>query len=117
MMTTISQKEAEIAESITASDKQLADVNAKLGALCLAKTEQDETEADRASAISQVAVEQTVLRESRKLLDGLLSGIHTAAANARKDQARVVNNFGNQNEGMQIGEFNGTMRDITFGKK
>lgn len=117
MMTTISQKEAEIAESITASDKQLADVNAKLGALCLAKTEQDETEADRASAISQVAVEQSVLRESRKLLDGLLSGIHTAAANARKDQARVVNNFGNQNEGMQIGEFNGTMRDITFGKK
>ncbi|KAJ4290126.1 hypothetical protein N0V88_006633 [Collariella sp. IMI 366227] len=73
MMTTISQKEADIAESIAATDKQLAEANAKLGALCLAKTEQDETEADRASAISQVAVEQAVLKDSRTLLDELLS--------------------------------------------
>jgi predicted negative regulator of RcsB-dependent stress response len=117
MMTTISQKEAEIAQSITASDKQLAEANAKLGALCLAKTEQDETEADRVSAINQVAVEQTVLGESRKLLEELLSGIHTAAADARKNLGRVINNFGSQNEGMQIGVFNGTMSGITFGKK
>ncbi|KAK4119842.1 hypothetical protein N657DRAFT_674661 [Parathielavia appendiculata] len=117
VMTKISRKEAEIAKSITATDKQLAEANAKLGALCLAKQAQDETEADRASAISQVAVEQTVLRESRTLLDELLSGIHTAAANARKDQAQVVNNFGSQNGGMQIGVLNGTMSGITFGKK
>ena len=117
MLTTISKTEAEIADSITATDKQLAEVNAKLGALCLAKQEQDETEADRASAISQVAVEQTVLGESRKLLEGLLSGIHTAAAKARKDQAQVVNKFGNQNEGMQIGVSYGAISGITFGKK
>jgi len=64
MMTTISQREAEIASCITAPDKQLAEVNAKFGALRLAKTEPDDTEVDRAGAISQVAVEQAVLRES-----------------------------------------------------
>ncbi|KAK4170602.1 hypothetical protein QBC36DRAFT_341567 [Triangularia setosa] len=117
MMATISRKEAEIAESITATDKQLAEVHAKLGALYLAKTEADETEADRTSAISQVAVEQTVLRESRKLLEELLSGIHTAAANARKDRGQIVNNFGDQNEGMQIGVSYGAISGITFGKK
>ncbi|KXX74515.1 Leucine zipper putative tumor suppressor 3 [Madurella mycetomatis] len=113
-MTKISKKETEIADFIRATDRQLADVNAKLGALCLAKQEQDEMEADKASAISQVAVEQTVLAESRKLLEELLSGIHTAAVNARKDQAlaQVVNNFGGQNEGMQIGRLPPSCSDL-----
>jgi hypothetical protein len=115
-MRTISQKEAEIAESIAATDKQLAEANAKLGALCLAKKEQDETKADRASAISQVAVEQTVLGDSRKLLKELLSGIQTAAANTQKDRAQVINNFGDQNEGMQIGVNHGAI-SFTSGKK
>jgi hypothetical protein len=97
----ISKTEAEIADFITATDKQLTEVNVKLGALCLAKQEQDETEADRASAISQVTIEQTLLGESRKLLEELLSGIYTATVNARKDQAQVINNFGNQ--GLQVG--------------
>jgi septal ring factor EnvC (AmiA/AmiB activator) len=117
MMAMVCQREAEIADSITATDKQLAEVNAKLGALCMAKQEEDETETDRASAISQVAVEQTVLGESRKLLEELLSGIQATAANARKDQAQVVNNFGGQNEGMQIGVSYGAISGITFGKK
>jgi septal ring factor EnvC (AmiA/AmiB activator) len=117
MMTTISQKEAEIAESIAATDKQLAEANANLEALCLAKAEQDETEADRASAISQVEVEQSVLKNSRALLDELLSGIHIAATNAREDQARVVISFGRQNTGMQIGVNHGGISGITFGKK
>lgn len=86
-MVAVSQKEAEITDSIAATDKQLAEMNAKLGALCMAKQEEDETEADRTSAISQVAVEQTFLGESRKLLKELLSGIKTAAANTREDQA------------------------------
>ncbi|KAK4159492.1 hypothetical protein QBC43DRAFT_129563 [Cladorrhinum sp. PSN259] len=117
IMAAVSQKEAEITDSITATDKQLAEMNAKLGALCMAKQEEDETEADRASAISQVAVEQTVLGESRKLLEELLSGIKTAAANTRKDQSQVVNNFGGQNEGMQIGVSYGVISGIVFGKK
>ncbi|KAK4205894.1 hypothetical protein QBC37DRAFT_381652 [Rhypophila decipiens] len=117
MMATVSQKEAEILDSIAATDKQLTEVNAKLGALCIAKQEEDETEVDRASAISQVAVEQTALGESRKLLEELLSGIQAAAVDARKDQAQVVNNFGGQNEGMQIGVSYGAISGITFGKK
>ena len=82
------------------------------------ETRADETEADRAGAISQVAVEQTILGESRKLLEELLSGIHAAAVNARKDQAQaqVVNNFGGQNEGMQIGVSYGAISGITLVK-
>ncbi|KAK4446468.1 hypothetical protein QBC34DRAFT_411739 [Podospora aff. communis PSN243] len=117
MMAMVCQREAEIVDSITATDKQLTEVNAKLGALCMAKQEEDETETDQASAISQVAVEQTVLGESRKLLEELLAGIQAAAANARKDQAQVVNNFGGQNEGVQIGVSYGAISGITFGGK
>ena len=116
-MVTISKQEADIADSITTTDKLLAEVNTKLGALCMAKQEEDETEADRTSAISQVAVEQTALGESRKLLEELLSGIHTAAANVRKDHAQVVNNFGGHNQGMQVGVSNAPISGLTFGKK
>ncbi|KAK4186674.1 hypothetical protein QBC35DRAFT_500653 [Podospora australis] len=117
IMAAVSQKEAEITDSITRTEKQLAEVNAKLGALCMAKQEEDETEADRASAISQVAVEQTLLGESRKLLEELLSGIKTAAANTRKDQAQVVSNFGSQNQGIQTSVNYGGISGITFGKQ
>ena len=117
-MTTVSKKEAEIADYIAATDRQLAEVNTKLGALCLARQEHDETEADRTAAISQVAVEQTALGESRKLFEELLTGIQAAAINARKDQAQVVNNtLGSLNEGMQIGISYGAISGITFGKK
>ncbi|KAK4139100.1 uncharacterized protein C8A04DRAFT_40987 [Dichotomopilus funicola] len=112
----ISKQEADIADSIATTEKQLAEVNTKLGALCMAKQEENETEADRTSAISQVAIEQTVLGESRKLLQELLSGIHTAAENAQKDNAHVVNNFGGQKKGMQIGANYGTISGITFGR-
>jgi hypothetical protein len=114
--TKISTAETEIAGSIIAIDKQLAEVNMKLGSLCLVKREQTETEADRDDAVSQVAVEQAALGESRKLLAELLLGIQTAAANARNDEARVVNDFGNENEGMQIGVNHGGISGITFGK-
>jgi hypothetical protein len=117
MITTISTKQAEIADSIIATNRQLAEANAKLGALRLARQDEGETEADRTGAISQVAFEQTALGVSRKLLEELASGIQTAATNVQKGQARVVNNFGNQNEGMQIGVSYGPISGITFGKK
>ncbi|KAH7127261.1 hypothetical protein EDB81DRAFT_907414 [Dactylonectria macrodidyma] len=115
--TTISTKETAVTGAIAATDKQLAEVNAKLGAICLARQEQGETEADWISAISQVAVKQTALSESRKLLEELLSVIQTAAANARTDQGRVINTFGDGNEGMQIGVSHCTISGITFGRK
>jgi hypothetical protein len=112
----ISTREMEIKDAIAATDKQLAEVNAKLGALCLAKRDPDETADDQAGAISQVAVEQTALGESRKLLEDLLVGIEAAAANTRNDQARVVNNFGNLHQGIMLGVNHGAISGIVFGK-
>lgn len=88
-----------------------------MGALCLAKQEPDETEADRTGAISQVAVEQTALRESRKLLEGLLSIIQTAAASAPIDQGRVINHSGTNDGGMQIGASYALISGVMFGRK
>lgn len=115
--TTISTTETAVTAIISATDKQLAEVNAKLGELCLARQENGETETDRISAISQVAVEQTALGESRKLLKELLTVIHTAATNTRADQGQVINTFGDGNEGMQIGVSHGNISGITFGRK
>jgi septal ring factor EnvC (AmiA/AmiB activator) len=117
MMAMISTKETEVADAIVATDKQLAEVNAKLGVLCLTREDQDETEADWTSAISQVAVEQAALGESRKLLEELFSEAQTATANSRKHRARAVIEFGNQNKGLQIGVSYGAISGITFGKK
>lgn len=109
--------QTEVAGSIAATNKQLNEVNARLGALCLAKQNQGETAADQACAISQVAVEQTALGESRKLLEELLSDIQITAANAQLGCAQLVNNFGSRNEGIQIGVSYGAISGITFGKK
>ncbi|KAL8369547.1 hypothetical protein RB595_000060 [Gaeumannomyces hyphopodioides] len=112
--TTISTETA-VTGAIAATDKQLAEVNAKLGALCLAKLDEGEMEADRASATSQVAVEQKALGESRKVLEELLSVIQTAAANARAGQGPTVT-FGSHNQGQQVGVNSGTISG-TFGGK
>ncbi len=56
------------------------------------------------------------MKDSRKLPDELLSGVHTAVTNARKEQARVVISFGRQNTGMQIGVNHGAISGITSGK-
>lgn len=116
MKTTISTKETTITDAISVIDKQLVEVNVKLGALCLARQDQGETEADRTSAISQVAVQQTALGESRKLLEDLLSAVQAAAANAQTDQGRVVNTFGDNNRGIQIGVSHGPISG-TFGRQ
>ncbi|KAL8310430.1 hypothetical protein RB597_010318 [Gaeumannomyces tritici] len=113
--TTISTKETAVAAAIAATDKQLAEVNAKLGTLCLATPDEGETEADRASATSQVAVEQKALGESRKALEELLSVIQNAAANAWAGQGHTVT-FGNGNRGQQVGVNSGTI-SATFGGK
>jgi len=115
--TTISTKETAVRDTITATDKQLAEVNTKLVALCLARQEPDETEADRMGAISQVAVEQTALRESRQLLEELRSVIQTVATSVQIDHDRVINSWGANNEGMQIGASYAPISGITFGRK
>ncbi len=78
VMATILAKETEMADFIAATDKQLAEVDAKLVTLCLAKQDQGETEDDRTSATKQVAIERAALGESHSLLKELLSIIQIA---------------------------------------
>ena len=103
----ISTKETEVASAIEATNKQLAEVNAKLGVLQLARQDEGETEADRASAISQAAAEQTALDVSGKLLEELLSKTKATAANVTRDQGGTRNIFGNQGKGFMIGTSHG----------
>ncbi|POR32819.1 Uncharacterized protein TPAR_07000 [Tolypocladium paradoxum] len=117
MMTTISTKETEVADAIIATDKQLAEVNAKLEDLCLAGQDPGESESDQACAVSQVAVEKTALSASRELLQELLSSTQAVAAKTRSGQDRIVNTFGHQNQGMQVGVSYGAISGITFSPK
>ncbi|KAK4235982.1 hypothetical protein C8A03DRAFT_45950 [Achaetomium macrosporum] len=105
----ISTKETEVANAIEVTHKQLAEVNAKLGALQLARQDEGETEADRASAISQAAVEQTALDASGKLLQELLEKTKTTAANAMRNQGETRNIFGNLGKGFMIGNNSGAI--------
>ena len=98
------------------TDKQLAEANVQLRTLSLAE-DPDDTADDQASAIRQAAVEQKALGGSRTLLEDLLKGIQAAAADARNDKAQVVNNFGSQGEGMQIGVNHGGISGISFGAR
>jgi hypothetical protein len=111
----ISKRETEIADAIAATDKQLAEVIARLEDLNLASRGRDETEADEAGAIGQIEDERTSLSASRKLLQELLAVTQAAVANAIGDQSRVVVTFGKQNAGLQIAVNSGPI-SITFGK-
>lgn len=104
MIAAISTKETEVTEAIATIDNQLTEMNAKLGSLVLAKQNQSETEADRTGAISQVAVEQTALGESRKLLEEIL---WTTQAHGCQSGLKIQ--FGNHNQGAQAGINHGTI--------
>jgi hypothetical protein len=110
-MTAISTKETEVTKAIAAIDNQLTEMNAKLGSLVLAKQNQSETEADRASAISQVAVEQTALGGSRKLLEEIL---WTTQGHGCQSGPKIK--FGNHNQGSQAGINHGTINS-TFNNR
>lgn len=110
----ISAKETEVKVAVETTNKQLAEVNAKLEALQLGRQEEGETTGDRASAISQVAAEQTALDASRKLLQELLSGVQAAATNAPLAQSGPRNTFGSQGKGFQIATNYGGISGISF---
>jgi len=111
----ISTKGTEGNDAIAATNDQSAEVSAKLEELTLAEPDEGETEADQASATKQIAMEKKSLGESRKVLEGLLSVIQTAAANARTGQGTTVT-FGSNNRGQQVGVNSGTITS-TFGRK
>jgi hypothetical protein len=113
--TTISAKQTAVTGAIAETDERLAEVNGSLGALCLADMDEGETEADRASATKQVAVELKALGESRKTLEELHLVIQRAAANFGARQVNTVT-FGNGNTGQQVGVNSGSI-SATFGRK
>jgi hypothetical protein len=110
----ISTKQTEIASAIEATNKQMVEVNAKLGALQLAGRDEDETEVDRSSAISQTTAEQIALDISRKLLQELLSRIQVTAATALGSREAPRNVFGNLERGFQVETNYGGISGITF---
>ena len=110
----ISARETEVKVAMETTNKQLAEVNAKLEALQLGTAEDGETTGDRASAISQVAAEQTALDASRQLLQELLSGVQAAARNAPLAQSEPRNKFGRQGKGFQIATNYGSISGISF---
>jgi hypothetical protein len=113
--TMLSTKETAVTDAITATNDQSAEVSAALEALTLAEPGGGEMEADQTSATKQVAMEKKALGESRKVFEGLLSVIQTAAANARAGKGTTVT-FGSYNQGQQVGVNSGTI-SATFGGK
>ncbi|KAL8386862.1 hypothetical protein RB595_010335 [Gaeumannomyces hyphopodioides] len=108
IQTTISTKETAIADALAAMDEQLSQMGAKLVALCLSRPTEGDTEVDKASATSQVAMEQKAMGESRQVLEELLSVVQAAAASAGKSQGITVT-FGSHNSGQQIGTSYGSI--------
>lgn len=116
MMAAASTKEAEIMTAIANIDEQIAEINSILGKLVLATQDPSETETDRVTAISQVAVQQTAFGESRELLNGLLSCIQDAVTNNQIRHDGMKIQFGNQNQGSQTGINHGVIHN-TFGSR
>ncbi|KAK3315725.1 hypothetical protein B0H66DRAFT_559601 [Apodospora peruviana] len=111
--TMISTKETTVNDAIAATNDLSAEISAQLETLTLAEPDEGETDADQTATTKQVAMEKKALAESRKVLEGLLSVIQTAAANAQACQGPTVT-FGSYNQGQQVGVNSGTI-SATFG--
>lgn len=83
--------------------------------LRLTEWAEPETEADRDDATSQISVEQSALQRSSSLLRELDQDAKSAVHNIWQGQGTVVNNFGGQNQSMQIGTNHGAISGIKFG--
>jgi hypothetical protein len=101
----VSIKETEIAKTVSTTERQLDEVNARLKKLHLALLEEVEESQDQISAKSQVETEKFALQQSLDLLRALNENIQSAAKDMRKGQGQVVNtmSFGDHNEGVQAG--------------
>ena len=110
----ISAKEAEVQTALAATNRQMAALNAKVEALQVARQDEsvDETPADRASALTQVAAEQAALGASHKLLRELLAA--TKAASEKGRAGGNVITFGKVEKGFQVGVNNSSISGITL---
>ena len=116
MMKMISGRETELASALEAANRQLAEVNAQLAEMRLSSqgSGNDNTEADCASTIDQVADEQAALNTSRKVLGLLLERTKNAARDVQEHGDRPVFVFGALGKGLQIGTNSGSISGISF---
>ncbi|KAH7345842.1 hypothetical protein B0T11DRAFT_224812 [Plectosphaerella cucumerina] len=113
--TMILKNQTAVGDAIAAINDRSVEAGARLGELTLTEPDEGETDADQFSATRQVAMEKKALDETRMVLEGLLSVIQTAAANAQAGQGSRVT-FGSHNSGQQVGVNSGTIT-ATFGGK
>jgi methyl-accepting chemotaxis protein len=116
---TISTKETEISTAVTSTDRQLAEVETRLGELQLgdAAQEQNQNAEDMANTVKQIEAERSALDSSRKLLEELLSKAKEEAilraASERQNRSTHMS-FGNQGKGFQIGTNNAPISGFNF---
>ncbi|RKK57680.1 hypothetical protein BFJ69_g17449 [Fusarium oxysporum] len=105
MMRMVSMKGTKIAKAVSATERQLDEVNARLKRLHLALLEEVEEGPDQISAKDQVETEKFALQQSLDLLKALNENVQSAAEDMRKGQGQVVNtmSFGDHNKGVQTG--------------
>ncbi|SPJ87081.1 uncharacterized protein FTOL_12106 [Fusarium torulosum] len=105
MMRMVSIKGTETEKAVSATERQLDEVNARLKRIHLALLEEVEEGPDQISAKDQVETEKFALQQSLDLLKALNENVQSAAKNIRKGQGQVVNtmSFGNNNRGVQAG--------------
>lgn len=122
---TISEKQEEVKDVISTTDKQLIVLDDKLEELSLSSDGEnaDEPAEDKAKALLQYQEERKAIVASRKLLDELLDRAQeeAVAKAAAKDQASSTTlgnvTFGNQNSGIQTGVLHGGIHGAVFGKR
>ncbi|OAG04888.1 uncharacterized protein CC84DRAFT_1093548 [Paraphaeosphaeria sporulosa] len=119
---TISTKQEEVKEAITATHKQMIVLENKLEELNLSSDDEDMAgpEAGKAETVRQLEEERKALEASRTLLDELLSrareeAVAKAAAKSQDSSTTVSTvTFGNQNSGQQAGVINGGVHGAVF---
>ncbi|OTA82916.1 hypothetical protein M434DRAFT_84320 [Hypoxylon sp. CO27-5] len=108
----ISKQEAEITNSITAADRQLATINTQLDASANGTTNDEGDDEHEA-----MEIERAALQQSLKLLEELKKSNEDEARKIAGEEYKPLTriSFGNNNAGFQLGTNSGPISGITFG--
>ncbi|KAJ4243695.1 hypothetical protein NW762_014749 [Fusarium torreyae] len=117
MMKLVWKKEAEISKAVSATEKQLHEVQSMLKSLHLASLEDLEENPDQVNAQRQIETEKFALEQSIDLLKALNEDVSSAAKDLRKGQGQALSTvrFGEHNFGVQTGISNAPI-NFSLGK-
>jgi hypothetical protein len=118
----MSMKYADVKSAITATDKQLAVLEHRMGEMNLSSDDEETagSEGDKAKAMRQLEQEREAVSVSRRLLDELLSKAQedaVARAAAKNQGSLNTVTFGHQKSGMQVHTFNGGVHGASLSGK